>query len=99
MTTLRQQVEALTERFILWDEVASMHTAIFARDDVLALIPEGSVLVTEESLAAALGVEMVKGLPWFYMGHVRGDLTLDDWRACAAAILARLREDEAADRP
>lgn len=46
-------------------------------------------------LAEALSVEMANGLTWFYMGHVSGDLTLDDWRAAAAAIVAEYRRLEA----
>jgi len=56
------------------------------RAAVLALIPEGAVLVTEETLAAALPRTM-RAMGW--------SMSVSDhtsWEAIAAAILAKLRE-------
>jgi len=69
-------------------------------DRVLALIPEGAVLVTEETLAAALD-----GLTWIEFWHEDGRRTTPegievvetslDGRQAAAAILRHLREGDA----
>jgi hypothetical protein len=63
------------------------------REVVLSLIPEGAVLVTEETLAAAIDVEDWE--PFWIEGESDGEgghvMTFDN-HAFAAAILRHLRE-------
>jgi len=90
--TLREKVEGLRKEPLTYGE-----TCISLRA-VLALIPEGAVLVTAEELAAALiESELVKRLadyairahPETMSREETNQTVADSW---AAAILARIRE-------
>jgi len=59
------------------------------RDDVLALIPEGAVLVTEEGLARALRQWGGPGHTYWRVPAFPSERTQET----AAAILSRLRDD------
>jgi len=65
------------------------HSEVY-RDDVLALIPEGAVLVTEETLAAVMKHASIE--TWVLMGRPQGDPRVEYWNTFAAAILRHLRE-------
>jgi len=87
MTDLRAAVEGLRGRF----DPDETHGAAWedAIDAVLALIPEGAVLVTEEGLAAALRYDLADVIE----GEEPDDRLHDSWWTTrAAVILARLRE-------
>jgi hypothetical protein len=62
-------------------------TNLIDRAAVLALIPEGAVLVTEETLAAQLYNSVMSETVSIYSRR-------DEFEAEAAAILARLRETQ-----
>ena len=86
MTDLRAQIEALPYLPV----PTTSGDMIEYRRAVLALIPPGAVLVTEETLAAALIPAMTEMGLRFY-GPVPPE-HLRDVDVLAAAILAHLRE-------
>jgi len=86
MTDLRAAVEGLEQHA----PCVSMDTgATLDRAAVLALIPEGAVLVTEEGLARALCVTRPPTVDQEWIADWPPD---NECRAIAAAILRHLRE-------
>jgi len=97
MTDLRAAVEGLTGTVVMGGRgIGTIHEP--TRAAVLALIPPGAVLVTEETLAAALfylygnvtkrGPSIGPDRP----GPREGYRPMSFWQEDAARILARLRE-------
>jgi len=92
MSGLRAKVEALPDH--LCEHCAEYGCGVQSCEELKALIPEGAVLVTEETLAAALrrhlhddGERLTRPLT-----RRPEHLTALLWDDCAAAILAKLRE-------
>jgi hypothetical protein len=93
MTDLRAAVEGLRKGGI-WTRRDYRSVRSEAIDDVLRLIPEGAVLVTEDGLRDALHIlheAVTDHSGWEYHEGTKPD----GWRGCealAAAILAHLRD-------
>jgi len=89
MTDLRAQIEALPGPLLVVKAGKFVEPQLVYRNEVLRLIPPGAVLVTEETLAAALIPAMTEMGLRFY-GPVPPE-HLRDVDVLAAAILAALR--------